>query len=286
VSEIRFITYTSQPAITSDDALAAKALRNHGISVAAQPWDAPSDCRNPAVLRSCWNYHLNPSAFLSWIHVQEAIGTPFWNHPATVRWNLDKSYLRDLAQRGCPIVPTMFLPRGTEADLAWIMAENDWSAAVVKPSVSATAHRTWTTTTQQAASRQPELDRLLTEHGVLVQKFMPEIQTSGELSLVFFNGAYSHAMKKTAATGDFRVQEEYGGTTIGTIVPANIVEQADRALRTTPGAPHLYARVDGVLSETMFFIMEVELIEPCLYLGTHPQAPARFAAAIAERLSQ
>jgi glutathione synthase/RimK-type ligase-like ATP-grasp enzyme len=286
VSAIRFITYSSQPAITSDDALAVEALRNHGISVAAQPWDAPLDGRAPAVLRSCWNYHLNPSGFLSWIDLQEATGMPFWNHPATVRWNLDKSYLRDLAQRGCPIVPTVFLPRGATADLALIMAENQWSAAVVKPSVSATAHRTWTTTSRHAPTRQPELDGLLTEHGVLVQKFMPEIQTSGELSLVFFNGAYSHAMKKTAATGDFRVQEEYGGATVGTIVLPNIIEQANRALRMTPGAPHLYARVDGVPSETMFFIMEVELIEPCLYLGTDPQAPARFAAAIVERLSQ
>jgi glutathione synthase/RimK-type ligase-like ATP-grasp enzyme len=271
--------------MTSDDALAAEALRAHGISVISQPWDIPSHGQYPSVLRSCWNYHRKPAEFLAFIAEQETSGSLLWNHPETIRWNLDKFYLRDLMNRGCPIIPTVFVPRFGTADLKKTLDENRWSAAVVKPSISATSYRTWIALESTAASQQQDLDALLADHGVLIQQFMPEIQATGELSLVFFNGRFTHAMHKTAAAGDFRVQEEHGGCTVGTQVPDTIVHQADRALRLTPGAPHLYARVDGIVSGTMFFIMEIELIEPSLYLATSVDAPARFAKAIAERMN-
>jgi glutathione synthase/RimK-type ligase-like ATP-grasp enzyme len=286
VTAIWFVTYSTKPSITSDDALAAEALRKHGIEATAQPWDAPCRSPFPAILRSSWNHHLKPAEFLTWLGAHQATGSPLWNHPATIRWNLDKFYLRELEQRGCPTIPTVFLQRGVAADLKSILAEKDWSAAVVKPSISATSHLTSTVTHATAPQQQAVLDSLLTEHSILIQKFMPEIQTIGELSLVFFNGVYSHAMRKNAAPGDFRIQEEYGGRTTGFAVPEAVIEQAGRALNLTPGTPHLYARVDGVLSGTIFFIMEVELIEPCLYLATNAHAPARFAEAIATRLNQ
>ena len=261
-------------------------MRKHGIEATAQPWDSPSECQCPAILRSSWNYHLKPAEFLSWIGAHEATGAPIWNHPDTIRWNLDKFYLKELERSGCPTVPTVFLPRGVAADLPSILAEKSWPSAVVKPSISAMSGLTSTITHASAAQQQAALDSLLTEHSVLIQKFMPEIQTIGELSLVFFNGVYSHAMQKNAAPGDFRVQEEYGGRTISAAVPEAIVDQAGRALSLTPGTPHLYARVDGILSGTIFFIMEIELIEPCLYLATNPQAPSRFVEAVATRLNQ
>jgi glutathione synthase/RimK-type ligase-like ATP-grasp enzyme len=178
-----------------------EALRSYGISVTAQPWDVPSHSNCPAIVRSAWNYHRKPAEFLSWINSHEAA---LWNHPATIRWNIDKFYLRDLLQQGRPIIPTVFLPRDGAADLVAILEMHNWPTAVVKPAISATAHRTWITTLVTAASQQRDLDALLSEHGVLIQKFMSEIQTTGELSLVFFNGAFSHSMQKNAAAGDFR----------------------------------------------------------------------------------
>ncbi|MEP6535301.1 MAG: hypothetical protein ABJF23_08300 [Bryobacteraceae bacterium] len=274
MTEIRFITCSTKPDMTGDDALAAVALRKHGIEAIAEPWDIPSQSEHPAVLRSPWNYHLKPSEFLAWIGNQQR---PMWNSADTVRWNHDKFYLRELQQRGCPVIPTVFLKRGEEAHLPSILAGQGWSAAVVKPSISATAHLTSIATADNVSA-------LVREHSVLVQKFMPEIQSHGELSLFFFNGVFSHASQKNAAPGDFRVQEEFGGRTSGTTVSAGLIDQAAAALSLTPGTPHLYARVDGILSGTIFFIMEIELIEPCLYLATDPKAPARFAGAVAARL--
>ncbi len=283
---ICFVTYAAKPEITSDDALVAKALHQFGATVTALPWDVPSGDRSPRIVRSTWNYHRRPDEFAAWINAQESSGIRIWNAPATIRWNLDKFYLQELAAGGCPIIPTIFLPRKVPALLASILEETGWSKAVVKPSISATSHRTWTTTPATAASQQQDLDDLLADHGVLVQKFMPEIESTGELSLVFFNGIFSHAMQKNAAAGDFRVQEEYGGRTAGANVSAAVIEQAQSILAVTPGAPHLYARMDGIVGGTIFFVMEIELIEPCLYLGTNPQAPSRFAEAIAARLDQ
>ncbi len=285
VTAIRFVTCSSHPSITPDDALAAEALRKYRIEATAHPWDSPSAIQHPAVLRSSWNYHRKPVEFLAWIHTLQATGTTLWNHPDAVCWNVDKFYLQELEKSGCPVIPTVFLPRGSAASLPAILAGRGWHAAVLKPSISATSHLTFTVTRAGAAQYQPTLDKLLIQHSILVQKFMPEIQTAGELSLVFFEGLYSHAMQKNAAPGDFRVQEEYGGRTTGVALPQCIIDQAARALSLTPGTPHLYARVDGILSGTIFFIMEIELIEPCLYLATNPQASARFAKAIAGRLN-
>jgi glutathione synthase/RimK-type ligase-like ATP-grasp enzyme len=277
VSQIRFVTYSAQPEMTSDDALAAAELQKRGIRVSSYPWDGAPNGGGLTILRSLWNYHLQPAEFLRWLDYEEAKGSNILNKPETLRWNIDKFYLRDLQQRGCPVIPTAFVSRNSRASLAGILTENNWTQAVVKPSISATSHRTWIAT---PTSSQQEFEALIEDHNVLVQRFMPEIQIAGELSLVFFNGIFSHAMRKTAKTGDFRVQEEYGGRTVGTDVPTEMIAQADRALRVTPGGPHLYARVDGIVSGSEFLIMEVELIEPCLYLFTNPQAPRNFAAAI------
>ena len=285
MTAVRFVTCSTLPSITADDQFTAAALRKHGIEATAQPWDSALAFPCPAILRSTWNYHLKPAEFLSWIGNLEATGTPIWNHPDTIRWNLDKFYLQELEERGFPIIPTVFLPRGAPANLSSILTARNWPAAVLKPSISATSRLTCTVTQALAARQQPLLDNLLTAHSVLVQKFMPEIQTTGELSLVFFNGVYSHAMRKNAAQGDFRVQEQYGGRTSGIAADESTIEQASRVLSLTPGAPHLYARVDGIVSAAIFFIMEIELIEPCLYLATNPQSPARFAEAIASRLN-
>jgi glutathione synthase/RimK-type ligase-like ATP-grasp enzyme len=225
--------------------------------------------------------------FFAWIDRVAGLGVPIWNAPATLRWNSRKTYLHDLAIGGVRTVPTLWLlsdnGRRSPPSLASILADTGWERAVVKPVVSASAHETWTVARDDArvnaATHDGRLRAVIARHGVMVQPFVPEIETDGEWSLQFFGGVFSHAVIKRAAEGDFRVQREYGGTHETVVPPSSVVRQAERALRAAPG-DSLYARVDGVLIDGDLVVTELELLEPSLFLDADPAAPDRFADAI------
>lgn len=279
---IAFATYAGLPGLSEDDRLAAAELVHLGAEVEAAVWDDPGvrwDGYDCVVIRSCWDYHLRAAEFLGWLGRLERAGVPLWNPAPVVRANMDKGYLVDLAAVEIPVVPTVRIEQGKPVSLARLLAERGWDEAVVKPSVSASAFRTRRVRRANAAAVQKELEGMLSASGVLVQQFLPEIQTRGEWSLLFFGGEYSHAVLKRPKAGDFRVQEELGGSSVLERPAPALVEQGRAVVGTIP-APWLYARVDGVEIDGVFTLMELELIEPLLFLGWHPQAPARFAGAI------
>jgi glutathione synthase/RimK-type ligase-like ATP-grasp enzyme len=208
-------------------------------------------------------------------------GVPLWNPASLVRANAHKSYLRGFEAAGVPVVPTIFLERGSRADIGELLAKQGWGDAVVKPAVSASAFRTWRVSLREAAgvdSRRRFIG-LAAESDVLVQPFLHEIEERGEWSLVFFDGEFSHAVLKRPAAGDFRVQAEFGGHVLAQTPPSSVLSQAREISRHIP-RPWAYARIDAVESGGALTLMEVELIEPQLFLGSHPQAAARFANAI------
>jgi len=291
---IALVTDSDGPNLSSSDQTLLAPLRARGIGALAVPWRAPHvDWRafDLVVLRSCWNYHRHLAGFRAWIDHLAAAGVRVCNPPAVVRWNLDKAYLRDLADAGVPIIPTVWLDAGAPAQLAAILDTQGWGRAVVKPRVSASAHGIWHVDRVQATERQPDLERMLATTGALIQPLMPQI-AAGEWSLVFFDGAFSHAALKVPAAGDIFVQQRLGGTTSLRQAPAHlvaqaaaIVEAATRQLLPT-GHALLYARVDGIEVHGRLLLMELELIEPGLFLDlAAPEASARFAAAIAARLA-
>jgi glutathione synthase/RimK-type ligase-like ATP-grasp enzyme len=283
---VAFATWRGQPGLTSDDALAAEALRRRGHDVRPEAWDAAVDWAafDVVVVRSCWDYHRRPAEFVAWTRALESAGVRLLNPPAVVRWNHHKSYLRDLAARGVATVPTAWLARGEPADLARLLAERGWSEVVVKPAVSASAHETWLAWAGTAEADRTRLQALVASGDVLVQPLVPEVRTDGEWSLVFYGGRYSHALLKRPRDGDFRVQEELGGRAERREPPPRLVEDAARALAVAP-APCLYARVDGIERQERLVLMELELIEPVLYFAADATAPDRFAAALAEAAS-
>lgn len=236
------------------------------------------------IVRSVWDYHLRPVEFLGWVETLERAGTLLLNSPAVLRWNHHKSYLRDLAARGVATVPTVWLERGAEVDLGGVLADRGWAEAVVKPAISASAHETWVTSPSRVRTDQGRLRGLLLAGDALVQPLVPEVRHKGEWSLIFLGGAFSHAMLKRPRDGDFRVQEELGGSAWPEDAPAAFVEQAGKALAAAP-APCLYARVDGVERDGRLVVMELELIEPVLYLGADPGASDRFAGACLDLLA-
>ncbi len=232
------------------------------------------------VVRSCWDYHHRLEEFLAWVTRLERAGVPLWNPPAVLRWNSHKGYLRDLAARGVPIVATRWLARGRRVGLAQLLRDERWSDAVVKPAVSASATDTWRTSAATAGADQGRLEELLRAGDVMVQPFIAEVCDPGEWSVIFFGGRFSHAIRKRPAAGDYRVQWEFGGTAAPMAPPPRLVADAEAVMAAVPGRP-LYARVDGVERDDRLMLMELELIEPHLFLGWDADATGRLAGALA-----
>src|SRR3989454_3235106 len=240
MKRIALATYAKQPSLNEDDLLLVPALREFDVTAVPAMWDSPEVCWEDfqgVVVRSCWDYHYRLEEFLAWVTRLERAGVPLWNPPALLRWNSHKGYLRDLAARGVPTVPTRWLARGARVDLAGVLRDAAWRDAVVKPAVSASAQGTWRTSFETASAEQRQLDELLRAGDVMVQPFMSEVRDTGEWSILFLGGRFSHAVRKRpgAGAGDYRVQWEFGGTADAMGPPGNLGAAAEAGVTAGPG---------------------------------------------------
>ena len=283
---IALVTCAKLPDLPPDEHLLVRELRARGADGQAVIWDDPDIAWggfDRVVVRSTWDYHHRLPEFLHWVDALQSARVPLWNPPALLRWNADKTYLRDLERRGVRVAPTRFVEPGSAGALAVIMDEAGWDDVVVKPSVSATAFETWRVTRSEAAAHQPRFRGLLDRRRMMVQPCLPGLARDGEWSLCFVGGAFSHAVLKRPAAGDFRVQHEFGGS--AELVPRAdelLVAAARRVADAAPG-PWLYTRVDGCLVDGAFVLLELEMLEPSLFLDLDPGAAGRFADAILRR---
>ncbi len=282
---IVFATCDAHPLIAADDQILAAALTPLGVTATPIPWteidphalvDAP-----PIVLRSTWDYHRIPTMFSTWLSALEDSGRTVWNDPAIARGNIDKLYLRQLESAGLAIPKTRWLDRIDEGSLRQALEEERWQQAVLKPRIAATAYGTFLITADTLPA--DEEFALARASGALLQEFVPEIVDRGEMSLIYCEGVFSHAVSKRARPGDFRVQQDFGGVVTPVEPSSSLIAFADRVMATVPG-PQLYARVDVVETERGPLLMELELIEPELYFLIVPSAAGRFAAALAQRV--
>lgn len=283
---IALVTCGSLRELNDDDRPLLAELWNLGLEAEPAVWDDPGvewGGFDAAVIRSAWDYHLTPAAFAAWLDRLEALGVAVWNPPAVLRANADKSYLMELEAAGVGVVPTVRVEPGGRADLDEILSARGWDEAVVKPAVSAGAFRT-SRVKRGREGGQAALEHVLSHSAAMVQPFLPEIETEGEWSFVFIGGLFSHAVLKSPRPGDFRVQEEHGGRTARREPPPGLLIQARDAAIAGP-RPWLYARVDGVRRGGDLLVVEVELIEPCLFLSYAPGAARRLAEAIKARAS-
>jgi glutathione synthase/RimK-type ligase-like ATP-grasp enzyme len=278
------------PELAPDDRPLVLALAARGIMAEPAVWSAERvtwKTFDAVVIRSCWDYHVHLEAFHDWLGRLARDGIAVWNPPALVRWNSDKRYLLELAQRGIATIPTIGVPRGGAADVEAIVRAEGWRRFVLKPAVSASGYQTHALRVPLDDAARAVIERVTAAGGALVQPFADEVTANGEYSFVFLNGAFSHAAIKRPAPGEFRVQAEHGGSASPVDAPHGLVEQATHAMRALPplsSMPPLYARVDGIARDDALLLMELELIEPTLYLEYGPGAVDRLAAAIAERL--
>jgi glutathione synthase/RimK-type ligase-like ATP-grasp enzyme len=245
----------------------------------AAPWDAIDPAGDHIVcLRSTWDYHLRWAEFRTWIARFTGRNGRLWNPAATVLWNADKLYLRDLEKAGIALPRTRWFEPGERPDCDAILREWNLARAVLKPRVSATAFGTHQVSPGQALGGEDWT--VLEAAGCLVQAFVPEIESRGEISLVYLGHDFSHAVRKRPARGDFRVQTDFGGSWEA-VIPAGTLRAFGEAVLATASHPWLYARVDLVETDRGPVLMELELIEPDLFLD--PAASRRLATALLAR---
>lgn len=271
------------PGIHPDDVHLASALTALGIEPVACIWSDPAvdwSAFDAVLIRTTWDYFQRYEEFLQWL---DRLPVPTINERALLRWNSDKRYLLELSQLGVDIVPARISSAGNLRELLAAMAGQD---VVVKPTVSGGA---WNTV--RGLAGEPgfahAVAALPASHDYLVQAFVPEVARDGEWSLLFFDGQFSHAVLKRAATGDFRVQSQFGGSIEQLEPDAAILASAQHALAAITSLgflDHAYARVDGVVIDGRFRLMELEMIEPALFLAGRPDAAERFAELLKNRV--
>jgi glutathione synthase/RimK-type ligase-like ATP-grasp enzyme len=288
-----FATCEELPGFDPDDELAARALAELGVRVRPAVWtDASVDwgAADLCVLRSTWDYHRRPSEFARWID-DVARRTHLVNPPNVVRWNAHKFYLRDLQRSGVPVVPSEFLEQGSATDLSELLQRRNWQEAVLKPAHGASAHGVMHVRRDASQIREGDeyLQTLLRTGDAIVQPYLESIATHHERALTFIAGRYSHAVTKApfmhanARLGDRAALPPGASGEIPVTASGDEIGVAAQALHASPPG-HVYARVDVVRDDDgRPCILEVELIEPTLYLYAEPSAPARLARAIVER---
>jgi hypothetical protein len=277
---VGLVTWDGLPGLSGDDQELVHELERSGVLGRPQVWsDRSVDWSgfDALVLRSTWDYHRRIQEFLAWVERASAEAV-LWNPADIVRWNSHKSYLRDLESHGVPIVPTRIC--GSLSEALEAQRREGWDRAVLKPAVSAAAYRTHLVDST-SASQDPSLGKDLAEASeILVQPYQPEVERSGERSLVFFLGKYSHAFLRAPHLIPSPAMVEGAPT----IPSEEELQVARKALGSAPGRT-LYGRVDLVPTTSGGpRVMELEVIEPFLGLKTSEHGARTFAGAVSSVL--
>lgn len=275
-------TCQTQPGLTPGDTLVKAELQRRGAVVTVAPWDGimPAAVTSSIVcLRSTWDYHRRWPEFQRWVSSFAGRPGTLWNPPATVLWNADKVYLRDLAAAGVPLPRTRWFEAGERPDCDAILREWGVPRGVLKPRISASAFSTHLVSSEHKLRDADWAS--LDAAGGLLQEFVPEIVTHGEISLAFFDGVFSHAVRKRPTRGDFRVQTDT--TTWEPTTFSTALRQFGDAVLAAVSHAWLYARVDIVETSQGPILMELELIEPHLFLTE--VAAVRLADALIARVT-
>jgi len=281
-----FLTIANQDGWFIDDDLVHAPLRRLGWEIDDVPWDANVDWNayDVVVIRSPWDYQSDLENFFSVLQRIEDSSATLYNSLATVKWNINKNYLFELQGEGIEIVPTLCMETPSLGDVHEVFEHFATDRIVLKPVISANADDTFLVSRETERARLLEICTIFSTKKCLAQPFMHGITSEGEFSLVYIDGRLSHSIIKTVGKDKFRVQEEHGGGVIPLRDPeSGLVVAADKTISVLSETP-LYARVDLVRTEhNSFALMELELIEPCLYFRFGEHSAMDFAKVIDSR---
>lgn len=277
-------TSAAEPDIHADDKHLVTSLRGLGVETTACIWNDPAvdwAAFDAVLIRSIWDYFKHYASFKRWLG---QLSVPTINNKELLLWNSDKRYLIELENYGVPIIPTQI---ASASQLQSTLATMPAREVVIKPTISGTAWHTVRGIAGEAEFNQI-VARLPLEFDYLVQPYLPEVASHGEWSLLFFDGEYSHTVIKRPKAGDYRVQSDYGGIAQAAEPDAALIASAAHVLEAAAAIGHAdvaYARIDGIISQGRFLLMELEMIEPFLHLGHRPDVSEHFAANVFKRLA-
>ena len=268
--------------ILLEQELLKSAFEAQGLKVDITYWDNPSyewQKTRSILFRTIWDYFERFDEFWEWIE-QVKTKTTLINSYELIKWNIDKHYLNDLKNNGIQVVPTCFVDRGNNIGLKEIANLNDWKHIVIKPAISASAFNTYKITNDEIEHNEKLFHELLQTHDMLVQPFISTISEFGEASLMVFDGKFTHAVLKKAKPGDFRVQDDFGGTVHDYKPTEEEIKFAEKVFQSCISMP-IYGRVDIVWDTNKnLYLSELEIIEPELWIRNMPESGNKIAEAV------
>ncbi len=279
--KIALLTCEKLPDLNPEDQKLIPALAQHNIQAVATVWDDVNinwSQFDYLVFRNTWDYFEKEQEFILWLDHIKKLGIKTLNSIDTVKNNIHKFYLKELEQNGIPIIKTVFINKTEQLDVAKLIP-NHWNKAVIKPAFSAGSYLTEVFDKTQIQAINNQYQSIAANKELLLQEFMPEIQTLGETSFIFFDKKFSHAVNKKPVSGDFRVQSLYGGKYTLIEPSAELIQKAQKVVNTFQ-EDLLYARVDGIVIKNELYLMEIECIEPDLYFNLSTNSLDKFVAAL------
>jgi hypothetical protein len=276
-----YLTMQNPGDYVTDYDLSFDAMAARGWGVETVAWRDPEIDWNrfdAVYLCTAWDYPQHLDEFIAVLHKIEKSSALMVNPLSLVQWSLRKTYLRDLESGGADIVPSLWCDDIDAEDMPGWFAAHGSDTLIIKPQVGANAHDTFVLRQPLTADRRAELSATFQQRAFFVQRFIESIETEGEYSLFYFAGEYSHAILKTPAEGDFRSQEEHGAQIKSVQPDAKLLAAGQKLLSLLAPQP-VYVRADFVRDDDRFLLMELELIEPALYLRMDDAAAMRFATA-------
>lgn len=287
IAIVSYISIGSYDANTvNEDETLSSILTELELDHEIVPWSDPTinwSKYTTLLIKSTWDYFDYYPEFLKWIDKIKGLNIQVLNGLDTVLWNSSKSYLSEIKEKGYPVISGMQLNKGTKVVFELIQEAVKSNTWVIKPLVSGGAKNTLKIQSSDWLKYSGKVQDLVNQEDFLVQPFIKEVQEIGEYSLIFFNAEFSHAVLKTPAKGDFRVQHYFGGE-IKVIEPSSKMIKAAKSIIDEFAPGSLYTRVDGVEVDGEFHLMELELIEPYLFLSSNPRAISNYKKALKQRL--
>lgn len=285
MQKIGLLTCSNIPDLIPADQKMIPLLQSAGFDAQAVIWnDINVDWSSfiALVFRNTWDYYELADDFMTWVDHIGRLEIPTFNPLPVIKKNLHKFYLNDFEQNGVTIISSIFVPKDQLSNMVSEIP-NHWDRLIIKPAISAGSYLT-------VLFDRKEMDKILEDYQVInlqkdliIQPFISQIQDEGEISLVFFDKEFSHAVIKRPKSGDFRIQSQFGGTYTAYDPSTTLLKTATEIVHHISG-DLLYARVDGIMIDGQFYLMELELIEPDLYFDFAADGQKAFTDALIKKL--
>ena len=274
--------------VLKEDGLVIEGLEKLNLKTIKKDWNDTNfnwSSTKSAIFRSTWDYFDQFSNFRNWLDIvkdQCYLINPY----EQINWNLDKHYLLDLQKLDLPIVESIFVSKKTQLNLETISKSKNWKDIVIKPTISGAARHTYHLKNDEIKKFQDKWVSLTNNEDFMVQEFQKNILSSGEIAIMLFGGEYSHSVLKKAKKGDFRVQDDFGGSVEKINPSLDIIKLAEKTIKSLKTMP-LYARVDIIFDNgNKPVISELELIEPELWFRFKKESAYKLAEFVKDFLNK